>query len=177
MWLDLGGIRVVHACWHEPSRALLQATCLDAGNRFTEHGFRLANAERTDDNRAAEIILKGPEISLPPPHSFVDKDGHVRREARLRWWDSMALTYRTACSGWTGARIISPTGQSRRALHMTTRRLFCLAITWMNGEPVLTSPTAACLDFSIAKGGVLAAYRWSGERNANRHNLVFVPGR
>ena len=24
LWLDLGGLRVVHACWHEPSMRVLE---------------------------------------------------------------------------------------------------------------------------------------------------------
>ena len=27
LWLDLGGVRVVHACWHEPSMRVVRAVC------------------------------------------------------------------------------------------------------------------------------------------------------
>ena len=46
---------------------------------------------------------------------------------------------------------------------------------WMEGEPTITYPTVACLDFSVAKNGFLTAYRWSGERELSPQNLVHVP--
>ena len=43
---------------------------------------------------AIEVLLKGPEISLvdhgQPP--YMDKDGHVRTNARVRWWNGEATT-------------------------------------------------------------------------------------
>jgi hypothetical protein len=45
---------------------------------------------------------------------------------------------------------------------------------WMPGEPRITFPTAACLDFSVARNGYLTAYRWSGERELSHENLVYV---
>src|SRR6266403_2074384 len=38
IWLDLPGLRVVHACWHEPSRKAL-IPFLDEVGRFTEEGI------------------------------------------------------------------------------------------------------------------------------------------
>jgi len=45
---------------------------------------------------------------------------------------------------------------------------------WMSGIPTVLAPHASCLDFSIAKGGVLTAYRWSGEPTLKADNLVWV---
>jgi hypothetical protein len=46
---------------------------------------------------------------------------------------------------------------------------------WLNGEPHIQNPRASCLDFSVAKGGYLTAYRWSGEPELQAKNLVWVP--
>lgn len=36
---------------------------------------------------------------------------------------------------------------------------------WLKDErPSLLAPNVACLDYSVAKGGFLCAYRWQGER-------------
>ena len=32
----------------------------------------------------------------------------------------------------------------------------------------------ACLDFSVAKGGFLCAYRWNGEQKLSNENFVWV---
>ncbi|TVQ49888.1 MAG: diadenosine tetraphosphatase, partial [Saprospirales bacterium] len=36
------------------------------------------------------------------------------------------------------------------------------------------SDNCCCLDFSVAKGGVLAAYRFDGERELSPEKLVWV---
>lgn len=46
---------------------------------------------------------------------------------------------------------------------------------WMGGEPRILHPGASCLDFSVANGGFLTAYRWSGEPELCAENLVWVP--
>ena len=45
---------------------------------------------------------------------------------------------------------------------------------WMGGEPRILHPGASCLDFSVANGGFLTAYRWSGEPELCAENLVWV---
>lgn len=45
---------------------------------------------------------------------------------------------------------------------------------WLRGTPVISGEYAACLDFSVAKNGFLAAYRWSGESRLSPDNIVFV---
>ena len=39
----------------------------------------------------------------------------------------------------------------------------------------VTAANAACLDFSVAKGKHLTAYRWSSERELMKRSLVSVP--
>lgn len=38
---------------------------------------------------------------------------------------------------------------------------------WLTGNPAQLSEKAACVDYSIAKGGKLVAYRWDGEPDLN----------
>ena len=73
IWLDLPGLRVVHACWHEPS-------FLDEAGRFTEEGILESYRHGSDAHLAVEILLKGPEERLPAGIHFFDKDGHKREE-------------------------------------------------------------------------------------------------
>jgi hypothetical protein len=45
---------------------------------------------------------------------------------------------------------------------------------WLRGDPQLLKPHAACLDYSVAKGGRLVAYRWNGEQELVQEGLVWV---
>jgi hypothetical protein len=43
---------------------------------------------------ALEVICKGPEVALPAGFSLRDKEGKVRHEVRVRWWQNDLSTYR-----------------------------------------------------------------------------------
>ena len=43
-----------------------------------------------------------------------------------------------------------------------------------NMPPAPTSPTTACVEYSIACGGKLVAYRWDGEQELNRDKYFFI---
>lgn len=45
---------------------------------------------------------------------------------------------------------------------------------WMKGKPELQKSNVCCLDFSVAKGGHLVAYRWNGEQQLNKTGFVYV---
>jgi hypothetical protein len=172
VYLDLEGLRIVHACWHQSSLDLLRPH-LDSQNRFTRDGFLAANRKGSDIAAAADIVLKGPEIALPPPNSFLDKDGHERKEARIKWWDSTATTFRLAAIG-ADPDALPDTPIGSDFLYSVSKPVF-FGHYWLRGTPELTSPGAACLDFSVARDGHLTAYRWSGETQLNAANLVSVP--
>ena len=45
---------------------------------------------------------------------------------------------------------------------------------WFSGQPSPLAPNVACLDYSVAKGEKLCAYRWSGESVLSENNFVYV---
>jgi hypothetical protein len=174
IWLDLPGLRVVHACWHEPSRAAL-IPFLDEQGRFTETGIRESYRYGTDAHAAVEILLKGPEQRLPEGIHFFDKDGHKREEVRLRWWDQEATTFRKAALGLDGREDELPNSDLPRDFRYRESTPVFFGHYWLNGSPGITASNAACLDFSVAKEGYLTAYRWSGESELTEDSLVSVP--
>jgi hypothetical protein len=174
IWLDLPGLRVVHACWHEPSRAALMPF-LDEHGRFTEVGLRESYRHGSNAHTAADILLKGPEQRLPEGIHFFDKDGHKREEVRLRWWDQDATTFRKAALGMDGREDELPDSNLPRDFRYRESKPVFFGHYWLNGSPAITEPNAACLDFSVAKEGYLTAYRWSGEVELTQTSLVSVP--
>jgi hypothetical protein len=75
IWLDVPGLRVVHARWHQPSREALKSFLDDRGC-LTEAGILERYCRGTAAHAAVEILLKGPEKRLPDGIHFSDKDGH-----------------------------------------------------------------------------------------------------
>ncbi len=87
LWLDLDGLRIVHACWHSDSMKTLGGSTLNRSEVTAASGDPL--------HEAIEIILNGPEVHLGDI-SYADNDGNCRDKARIRWWDPNATTVATA---------------------------------------------------------------------------------
>jgi hypothetical protein len=173
VWLELPGLRVIHACWHEPSRAALRPFLDDRGC-LTEAGLRQSYQHGTNAHAAVEILLKGPEQRLPEGIHFFDKEGHKREEVRLRWWDQDATTFRKAALGLEGREDELPDSKLPRDFRYLESKPVFFGHYWLNDRPRITASNAACLDFSVAKKGYLTAYRWSGERELTEDSLVSV---
>ena len=175
LWIDFNGLRVVHACWHKPSQANLSGY-LDARTCLTEEGIIAAHTRGNKAYSAVDVLLKGPEVKLPDGHSFHDKDGHRRHEARLRWWDPCATTFKTAALGMEGRESDLSDDTIPMDYLYTEKVPLLFGHYWMRGEPEMLQPFASCLDYSVAKDGFLTAYRWSGEADLCAGHYHFVVG-
>lgn len=173
LWIEFKGLRVVHACWHKPSQANLSGY-LDARTCLTEQGLIAAHTKGGKAYSAVDVLLKGPEVKLPAGQSFHDKDGHLRHEARLRWWDPSATTFRTSALGMEGREADLPDDSIPMDYLYTEKVPLLFGHYWMKGEPKMLQPSASCLDDSVAKDGFLTAYRWSGEATLSPGNFVWV---
>jgi hypothetical protein len=174
LWLDLPRLRIVHACWSPDAMASLQDHT-DDQDRLTEAGFITALRKGTPAYDACEVLLKGPEVALPPGVSYLDAQGSKRKKTRTRWWDPAARTLRAACVEESVAAQLpeAPLPPSAIIPLDDSKPLF-FGHYWMEGPPRLASRSTACLDFSIAKGGVLCAYRFDGEAELETSRLHWV---
>lgn len=184
LWLELDGIRVVHACWH--SRFIDFYSQLANGNRLTAELMVEACLEPEDEAdkdtatpsvfKAIEAITKGIEIPLPAARTFVDKDGHQRSRVRTRWWDTNSLSYRQAAllEGQERDELPhDPIPEHARIGHDGGNPIF-IGHYWAKGVPTVLSDKVACVDYSIGKGGKLVAYRWNGESNLKQEKFHWV---
>lgn len=165
LWLDLPGLRIVHACWHEGHMQALRPL-LTSELQPTDETIIQACRDGSPAFHAVETLLKGIEVPLPLGQSFQDKDGHVRHNVRVRWWLPGVHSYRDLG--------LMPSEAARAALPDTpvpanaipafapTKPLF-FGDYWLNGTPAPVHPMAACVDYSAGKGGPLVAYCWEGE--------------
>ena len=181
LWLDLDGVRVIHACWHPQS--------MDAIDRLLNDGCLThdlvvaASRKGSVEHGAIEVLLKGPEVQLPHPHHYLDKGGVKRTKARHRWWDAEALTYRTAAHIPEGS--LTEDGQPMPELpdeplaetdlpRYADEVPLVVGHYWFTGAPVPLTPWVACVDYSVARAGPLVAYRWSGETELHPEHFVAV---
>jgi Calcineurin-like phosphoesterase len=175
LWLDLPGLRIVHACWHEESMDILRPV-LGPNQTLTEEAILLGSRQGNRIYEALEVVCKGPEVALPPGISFADKGGKVRHEVRVRWWQEDLSTYRTAAIGPPDDMAMMPDVAlpEEWKAHPYSGPPVLFGHYWFTGKPEVISPRFACLDYSVAKDGPLVAYRWDGETALSSEKLEWV---
>lgn len=177
LWLDLGALRVIHACW-DPH--LISKVRAEVDGRHLSEEFLVAGSEPgTWQHEAIDSLLKGKEIDLPAGRSFADKGGNHRHRIRVRWWDSHATTYREAHFGPESVETHIPDDpiEGDHLVEYSHDDPPCfVGHYWLEGKPAPLAPNIACLDYSVAKeGGKLVAYRWDdGDVELAKEKFVAV---
>lgn len=186
MWLDLGGLRVAHACWHDDSLAVLPVVSPDTPISVD---FMVRAHDRPPEGEeggsaeyhAVETVLKGPEMPVPEP--YFDKDGHPRTHARIRWWDRKAATMRQLAeippkSRGKGGGPYPPLpdvpSTAADAYRYDGDVPVAFGHYWRTEATPVVEPRAVCVDYSAVRRGHLAAYRWDGESTVDASKLVKV---
>jgi hypothetical protein len=185
LWLDLDGLRVVHACWDEQAIKKIHQGLNEHGGFTT--GF-LQSASKKENNLFApvEIALKGKEAKLPEGVSFRDKDEQERTDIRTRWYlPPQGKTYRDyafqsddileKCVGLD--RELEDDVVKAAAPYPTAAKPVFFGHYWLSEQqPQILADNVACLDYSVAKDGFLCAYRWNGEKKLNNDQFVWIDG-
>jgi hypothetical protein len=165
--LELPRLRVVHACWDPAALAVARAA-------WSRHGGLTDALLVEGHNResllfaALEILLKGKEMTLPSGVSFTDKDGAIRHASRVRWYlPAAGQTTRTYAlptyPGIPDAPLPAKTA-AESVPYPAGAPLCFFGHYWLFDEdPAPLAPNLACLDYSVAAGGFLCAYRCDGE--------------
>lgn len=182
LYLDLPGIRVVHACWHAGALARLTRK-LDAQGRIRPAAWSEIARPGTPAFIDAETVLKGIELTLPDPFLFVDGEGNMRRRVRTRWWEPQARSYRDLAMVPRALREQlpeTPAPVAQQPGYPGDKPVF-IGHYWLTGQPAPLTPTVACLDYSVATRrrsptapGKLCAYRWQGERRLRKAHFEWV---
>jgi hypothetical protein len=178
LWLDLGGIRVVHACWDRQ--------WIDRIRNFQDGSPLLGDAllhascsGSTWQHQAVKTLLKGKELRLAEGASYPDKEGRLRHIMRVRWWDRGARTYKDAFMGPESALTHIPDDEiegDHLIEYSHEEPPVFLGHYWLEGKPAPLAANIACLDYSVGKpGGSLTAYRWDGEAALQSDRFVAVP--
>lgn len=192
LWLDLDGLRIVHACWHNESIELLRSISGSGVNSLAPDIETWVCASTDGDPiwQAVEILLKGPEINLARYGlpNFVDSGGNRREDARAAWWRAGATTQAELIDLNAHTKLEdgspypplpdAPCDPQDQTFSYSGDVPVIYGHHWRQWEPTehldWTTRTA-CVDFSAAKGGPLVAYTWRGESVINPSHYVRYP--
>lgn len=171
MYLDLGELRAVHACWDARRIAWLEDKSL------VDDEFLHASAQRgTPHHRAVDNVLKGPEMAMPEGFCYHDKEGITRTVVRVRWWDipdQARVSHLAMPTPFDVPGEAAPHELRRVPRYHPDAPPVFFGHYWMpaSREKSPLRHNLACLDFSAAREGPLVAYRWNGERVLSADNF------
>ncbi len=179
--LDLDGLRVVHACWDSQAIDLIERARAEFGG-VTDDFMRHACERRTPLYLAIEDVLKGKEAQLPPGYSVRDRYGHPRTRVRTRWFEEPGgRTFREFAlpmSTEMPELPLTPDAEQSSAPYGPDEPPLFFGHYWlMDDPPQPLAKNVACLDYSVARGGHLCAYRWDGESTLSPEKFVRVKAR
>ena len=174
--LERDGARFVHAYWGGAEVAQL------AGRRTLEEcGWGVPDFRAQPLGRAVERLIKGPEVKLPEELFIRDRQGCVRKDARIKWWvDLEGADLRAALLPDTehfGGRSL-PVGMFRTYEPLdSSDPLVFFGHYGFREFPGILAPNAVCVDVQGPGKDGVGAYRWSGEGALIEQNFIRPDGR
>jgi hypothetical protein len=177
LWLDFGQFRVVHACWNDAYMSELKSH-LGPANTLTDELIVSASKKGNWAFEAVEALCKGLEIKMPDGMFYKDKDGHVRHEARVKWWAPDPASLRDSMVAPRGVLADMPNVPlpvDSRLIPYDGAPVF-FGHYWFTGSPNVAGTKFACVDYSAGSGGPLVAYRWQGETELRNDRFVSFEG-
>ncbi|WP_339911081.1 metallophosphoesterase [Symmachiella dynata] len=181
MWLALEGINVVHACWQPSHQETITAALKQYGGVTTDFMVDATN-QGSDLYLAVDDVLKGKEFPLPEGITYRDKDGNLRTNVRVRWFESpegkSLRDYALPPAPLAPDTPLSESMVDTRAVYAADAPPVFLGHYWLwSDRPTRLATNVACVDYSVAKDGILCAYRWNGEQELADKNFLWVASR
>ncbi|TKG91962.1 metallophosphoesterase [Puteibacter caeruleilacunae] len=175
MWLELDGLRIVHAYWNDEHINHLKTIFPDG--KLKKKILRSAlNDPRTI--LAIEETLKGLDFKMPFDLVVRDSRGLSHRSFRMRWWESSeGKTFNEAAFG---NKFVLPNYTIPKELtnnldvYKETDPVVIFGHYCLGQGAQVVRPNLCCVDSCITNSGVLTAYRWSGENILSEDNFVSV---
>lgn len=205
LWLKLKDeagqeLRFIHAAWNEndigrfwkardaDGKPLLTGS-IDAP-RLTPEGLMETGRRRHPVTKKTSLafllkssLITGPEAALPKGQCYYDKEGTQRRAFRIRWWvkPGPETTLIDMMMAGRRSRMTLAGAGADRPFRVDFTPYPVMGPTfvghyWLDPEELgpLTDKLA-CMDFSVARGGLLAAYRWEpGDQKLSKDRFVTV---
>jgi hypothetical protein len=173
LFLEMDGLRVVHACWDDDHVTYLKKL----NGPITKELLLKAHNKNDRAYTVFDEVLKGKEIKLPDGHYFIDKEGNRRVECRIKWWmntEGLSLGECLFHPPATVRNIKLPLEFQADGYDAHDPPVF-FGHYWLDAKKALWQATnVCCLDYSVARKGMLVAYQhYHGQENTD-NNFVTI---
>lgn len=162
LFCEQEGFNAAHACWDIASIESLKKRLING--KLSAELLLEANDKSTTLYQSIENVLKGKELTVENWEGKADKDGHKRPEIRIKWWLSpIGRTYKDLCFPHSDEVPDKLAPANNDPYYDLQQKPVFFGHYWLTGNVATQADNVCCLDYSVAKGGKLAAYRWIGE--------------
>lgn len=159
LYIDDTHIRVVHACWHQESITLLQQSNINCMNRRAVLSYRDMYSERY---LAMDRVVSGCTHEFPPQRR---RKRYRSLRKRRQWWPNKQVLVHPQEGLLSTIEQNLPCPQSPPVFfgHYA-----------LSGPPNLAGTNLVCVDYSVAYGGPLMAYRYTPGQPLSKQHFVGV---
>ncbi len=176
LFLDLGDIRVVHACWKDENIELIRSHF--AEGRLKKNKLREIFENNVVVAKSIWETCKGVDFKLPRYLLIFDSSGLPHRSFRSKWWINpegltfrkISLESRFKLPKYTIPKeIITPVAPYPEDAPIVFFGHYCL-----NKKSGILTDNLCCVDSCVSRNRKLMAYRWSGEKKLDESHIVKV---
>lgn len=177
LYLDLGDIRIVHACWSDPVIEWLKES-ETKGKNSRDIFKKVYKKPKSKTAKNINILTKGIDFKMPGNLKLINNKGVSPQSFRLRWWEDLTgKTFEEISfeSKFTlpGYEIPSHLIPNLPVYNENEPIVFFGHYCRHNG-PYIIKPNICCVDSCVAGSKTLTAYCWNGEKTLNAENLVHI---
>lgn len=176
-YLNLGEIRIVHACWSDTAIELIESA--EKEGRSRNSIFRkLYKKPKSPLGKSILTLTKGIDFKLPGDLKIINNKGISPRSFRMRWWEDpvgktfeeMSFESKFVLPQYEIPKQICPQISAYpENLPMVFFGHYC-----RHEGPHIINSNLCCVDSCVAGTKVLTAYRWNGEKELDPANLVYI---
>ncbi|HYQ57778.1 MAG TPA: metallophosphoesterase [Draconibacterium sp.] len=177
LYLDLGEIRVVHACWDDG--AVKTADQLYENGIIRKKVFqKIYKKSGSEEAKCVWLLTKGVNLKMPPDLRIMNNKGVSPRSFRVKWWEDLkGMTFREASFE---SKFFMPSYTIPNEVLPTTypypedAPIVFIGHYCRGAGPNIIKSNICCVDSCVTGTKSLLAYRWSGEKELTMNNLVSV---
>jgi len=175
-FIDLGEIRIIHAYWNDDDINYLKSFIPEG--RLKKQFLRTIHEQQQPTASIIYRILKGLEYRCPQDLILKCSKGMSRKVFRMNWWEApQNKTFRELSFGnkfllpeYTVPVQIAPVFQ---AYGYDKPPVFVGHYCLSDGA-VIYQGNICCIDSCVVGSNLLSAYRWRGEKQLVKENIVSV---
>jgi hypothetical protein len=177
LFLELDGIRVVHACWSDQAIAYIK-TNLPPGKIKKEVFKKLYKNTGSELAKNIWLVTKGLQFKMPGDLKIINNKGVSPRSFRMRWWEKpegktfeeLSFESKFHFPDYT----IPPEIIPESLPYPENAPIVFFGHYCRSNGPHIIKPNVCCLDTCITGSKTLIAYRWNGEHVLKAENLVKI---